>query len=159
MNIDHATQCIDLPPAVTTTLIAAEPEDATEDPVTLRIATGERITVQLPARATPDKDRIGGATGTDPDANMVTTARGTATAEALPNPIARTGDGVDPGLRRGAMELELLICNGDFDADQGADQSRKLLNCNGTGRLSSRSSAITACRSSRFLPVTRTFSP
>src|SRR5690606_16845581 len=38
-------------------------------------------------------------------------------------------------------------------------QSRKLSNCSGSSKSLPRSSAITACRSSRFLPVTRSLSP
>ena len=38
-------------------------------------------------------------------------------------------------------------------------QSRKLLNCSGTSSFAPRSSAIAACRSSRFLPTMRTLSP
>jgi thiamine biosynthesis lipoprotein len=38
-------------------------------------------------------------------------------------------------------------------------QSRKLLNCSGTSNLALRKHAIASCRSSRFLPVTRTLSP
>ncbi len=38
-------------------------------------------------------------------------------------------------------------------------QSRKLLNCSGTPRPLRRRTAIASCRSSRFLPITRTLSP
>ena len=38
-------------------------------------------------------------------------------------------------------------------------QSRKLSNCSGRSKLPAFSSAIAACRSSRFLPVTRSLSP
>ena len=39
------------------------------------------------------------------------------------------------------------------------NQSRKLLNCNGTSKFCLRSIAIASCKSSRFFPVTRTLSP
>src|SRR6185312_4024817 len=40
-----------------------------------------------------------------------------------------------------------------------ARQSRKLSNCSGSSTSALRSTAIAACRSSRFLPVTRSLSP
>ncbi len=42
---------------------------------------------------------------------------------------------------------------------RGGNQSRKLLNCSGMPNSWPRSRAMASCRSSRFLPVTRTCSP
>ena len=46
-----------------------------------------------------------------------------------------------------------------FSGASDARQSRKLLNCSGTSSLALLRQAIASCRSSRFLPVTRTLSP
>ena len=63
-------------------------------------------------------------------------------------------------VQRKLAKPESWITKPDRDLlKRDSTQSRKLVNCSGRSRSISRNIAITFCKSSRFLPVTRTWSP
>ena len=63
------------------------------------------------------------------------------------------------GMQRAQAKAPPLVCIAAPRSHRTPAQSRKLLNCSGTSNLALRRQAIASCRSSRFLPVTRTLSP
>ena len=79
--------------------------------------------------------------------------------QALRTLAAVTCSGAGGGRLAGVLSVPEGASAGDRRDRRGRDQSRKLSNCSGIPKSSALQAAITAWRSSRFFPVTRSWSP
>ena len=89
MDVDEAFQGIALPAAVEPRLCAAQPEDARQYPVALRLPLAQFGRVDLTGWAATDEDGMQRATPADNDAQNMPSPRSAAAVDAFAGAVER----------------------------------------------------------------------